>query len=417
MMMLCLNSENARRPEMARVEKAPVNFEQWMDQQWSSRKAKGPPCYKRLLKGRVHPFEPFERKWDLLMFLLVLYSAVADPYRASFMDLTPHWWDWCVDGFFYIDIVLCFQTGMVSRDASEVNFERRAVIRNYLTSWFAIDVIATFPFDTIIGATTDTRDSILRLLRMLRILRLLRAPRLIQRLTAHRGWAIDTGIIDFAKFSFYVLVVAHELACIFFLLPSVFETSCAPATVVAYLDGDLNGQCTPMGSWRENFILPPITDGDYVPAFTQFVWALYWAFSTITTIGYGDVTPVLVEEILFNILAETIGILIFAVLVDKVVLLSDVLDQDRLTNKKKNDMVQFMKTSDGFDDDFRQRILEYMTFRTGSSSLGAAASFDENHKRFNDLSPTLLAEMRCRIFRPILRKVSIFGATVRLATL
>ena len=69
-------------------------------------------------------FEPFERRWDLLMFLLVLYSAVADPYRASFMDLSPKWWDWCVDGFFYIDIVLCFHTGMVNHGASEVNFER-----------------------------------------------------------------------------------------------------------------------------------------------------------------------------------------------------------------------------------------------------------------------------------------------------
>lgn len=143
--------------------------------------------------------------------------------------------------------------------------------------------------------------------------------------------------------------------------------------------------------------------------FEQYSRALYWSMTTITTIGYGDVTPIRVGEILFTIMAEFIGILIFALLVDKVVQLSEVLDRDRESNHAKNEVVQFMQRSN-FEQDFRDRVLEYMNFRAASSSLGTASSFSEDDGRFKVLSPSLLAEMRCRIFRPILRKVKIFGA-------
>ena len=75
--------------------------------------------------------------------------------------------------------------------------------------------------------------------------------------------------------------------------------------------------CTPHNSWREEFI--PL---DQDSPFEQYSRALYWSMTTITTIGYGDVTPIRVGEILFTIMAEFIGILIFALLVDKVVQLS-----------------------------------------------------------------------------------------------
>ena len=64
--------------------------------------------------------------------------------------------------------------------------------------------------------------------RMVRLLRLLRAPRLINRLTEHRNWAIHSVYIDFAKFTIYVLMMAHALACFFFLWPALFVIECAP---------------------------------------------------------------------------------------------------------------------------------------------------------------------------------------------
>ena len=41
---------------------------------------------------------------------------------------------------------------------------------------------------------------------------------------------------------------------------------------------------------------------------------MYWAFTTMTTIGFGDVTPVSEPEVLVVILAELMGMIIFTFL-------------------------------------------------------------------------------------------------------
>ena len=51
--------------------------------------------------------------WDLFVLLLVVLSTLYEPYKAAFLPpKTPlTWWEWCVDGCFYFDILLNFCTG------------------------------------------------------------------------------------------------------------------------------------------------------------------------------------------------------------------------------------------------------------------------------------------------------------------
>ena len=116
------------------------------------------------------------------------------------------------------------------------------------------------------------------------------------------------------------------------------------------------------------------------------------------------------SEIIFTIFAEMFGMAFFALLVDHVVRLSDVLDDHRRErNERKNAVVQFMQQNN-LDDGFRQRVLEFMHFKATSSSR---RSFDGADPRFDGLSGALLDEMRVLIFRPILRKVKLFDTKVR----
>jgi voltage-gated potassium channel Kch len=44
----------------------------------------------------------------------------------------------------------------------------------------------------------------------------------------------------------------------------------------------------------------------------KYIASIYWAFTTFTTIGYGDITPSTVPEILFSTLSMVIGAAFFA---------------------------------------------------------------------------------------------------------
>jgi hypothetical protein len=51
--------------------------------------------------------------------------------------------------------------------------------------------------------------------------------------------------------------------------------------------------------------------GRTVPTSIKYLYSIYWSVTTVTTIGYGDVTPVTDLEVCFAILAEVIGMFIF----------------------------------------------------------------------------------------------------------
>jgi hypothetical protein len=49
-----------------------------------------------------------------------------------------------------------------------------------------------------------------------------------------------------------------------------------------------------------------------MPDHTKFIFAFYWIFEVITTVGYGDYTGATQGEYIFSILAEFIGLTFFS---------------------------------------------------------------------------------------------------------
>lgn len=393
----------------------PVSFRQYRDQMELLLKREGGSLPLRCIRGQMHPFEPSRVWWDGIIFLLLLYTSVWEPYKAAFLDIDSlSLWDVLVDAVFWVDIFLSFSTGYVTEDGLKVDFHRGSIVKQYCTrpNGFFVDLIATVPWDAVLRTfepALGMRKPTYRVTRMVRLLRLLRAPRLINRLTEHRNWAVHSVYVDFSKFTIYTVILAHALACIFFLWPALFVSDCSAlpnadpsddeAPTITAIADDTADDCTPLGSWRETEELQDKS------AWHSYVLAMYWSVTTITTIGFGDVTPVLQCEIIFTIFAEMFGMAFFALLVDQVVRLSDVLDNHRQEqNECKNQVIQFMNQN-GLDLDFRERVLDFMQFRATSASR---RSFDPNDPRFAHLSPAILDEMRMRVFRPILRAVALF---------
>ena len=177
-----------------------------------------PFCMDFLLYA-VRPDNQYRLMWDFFILILVIYSSVTGPYGSAFAgDQTMTWFSVFVDLCFWADMALSFWTGFDK--GFEVVMEKAPIVKNYLTSWFFIDLIATVDWGLLIATSGFESDSpLVRLLRLLKVLRLARASRLINRLTA--TWTLHTAYIEALKFFFYVFMVGHLLASFFYMWPTL----------------------------------------------------------------------------------------------------------------------------------------------------------------------------------------------------
>jgi len=115
----------------------------------------------------VHPEEHWKHTyWDAFVGVIILYSVVMVPMELAFDSISgqtddgssalQHLWgisyfDFTVDGIFFLDICMNFQTTVFSERHDAYIGVRKLIAYTYCTSvWFYVDILSFFPFDTII---------------------------------------------------------------------------------------------------------------------------------------------------------------------------------------------------------------------------------------------------------------------------
>ena len=140
--------------------------------------------------------------------------------------------------------------------------------------------------------------------------------------------------------------------------------------------------------------------------FQLWTQAFYWSLTTMTTIGYGDLSPQREEEMHFVLFAQVIGLAFFALLLTQINEINDAMteDEDRLNNEK-NQIVQFMKRH-SIDPAVINESMRFLNFRHGCLS---GNSFTDDDIRFAALSPGIRKMIKINMNFPMLRKVRLFG--------
>ncbi|ETO21443.1 potassium/sodium hyperpolarization-activated cyclic nucleotide-gated channel 3 [Reticulomyxa filosa] len=141
----------------------------------------------------IHPETLWRSYWDLFVLLLVCYNAVVVPVNLVF-DSSPFnifALELLFNAFFMVDIGLQFFTTfkydkgpMIGR----VEMSHPVIIKQYLRTWFIIDLMASLPIDLVVTWSTSSNASVtsfnylLRLLRGFKFMRILRMSRIWKRL-------------------------------------------------------------------------------------------------------------------------------------------------------------------------------------------------------------------------------------------
>ncbi|XP_056145773.1 potassium voltage-gated channel subfamily H member 7-like [Lampris incognitus] len=263
----------------------------------------------RIDKFTILHYSPFKAVWDWLILLLVIYTAILTPYSAAFLlndreeqkrrecgySCSPlNVVDLMVDIMFIIDILINFRTTYVNQNEEVVSHPAKIAI-HYFKGWFLIDMVAAIPFDLLIfGSGSDETTTLIGLLKTARLLRLVRVARKLDRYSEYGAAVLMLLMCIFA-------LIAHWLACIWYAIGNVEKP---------YLEhkiGWLDNLGVSIGK-RYNYSDP--SSGPSIK--DKYVTALYFTFSSLTSVGFGNVSPNTNSEKIFSICVMLIGSLMYA---------------------------------------------------------------------------------------------------------
>lgn len=320
----------------------------------------------------------FRTIWDLLILVLIVVSIIIIPVQFAFkhdVTLLGSVAVYAIDIFFLIDIFLNTKTSF--RIAGVEVSERPFLFKHYYKSNLKIDFIASFPFDAMFLFWPGLELEGISIVIWLRLFRLLRIQHffIILKRWQNHNW-VNPGYLRIIKFFAGIVFLTHLIACSW------------------YLSSFFSG--FPDKSW---VVLNGIELSDFS---TIYIRSLYWTVTTMTTIGYGDITPHLNYEYVFTIIIMITGASFYALIIGNIASLISTLDVQKATYWSKIDSVKLYMRYRGVPAEISERVRNYYEYRW-IHHRGL-----EEDKIFNDLPDPLRLEVMLQLTKGLLEKVPLF---------
>ena len=270
--------------------------------------------------GVIFPNEQWKLVWDFVLLAAIMYSCVVVPFRLGMnYNAEGNWWffEVFITIFFISDLVLTFRVAVAEGD--ELIIDRDVIRRIYMQFWFWIDAASSFPVELVEvvaalanvdgkggDASSQWQLKVLKLLRALRLLRLLRLLKVfklkIYLQIVEERLRFNMQYLQLVKMVAGILYLMHVFGCGWFYLHlSVYRKA-----------SEIEGKAD-----EEIFTWLTVYDGGdgvHANVWVQYLASVYWALMTLTTVGYGDITPQNDLERLYTLLCLLIGAIVFGFL-------------------------------------------------------------------------------------------------------
>ncbi len=291
--------------------------------------------------------------WSALVRLTTLYAAISIPIELAFkINLTSFGLsDWLISLVFFLDFAINFSKFKIEKRKKETReFEEQSWFQGLL---LFTDLLAAIPFSLFLPFPIF---KLFRLFKLVRVNYIFRTYRhiLIQ----------QAGIFTLLNFVFWIVIAINGLACGWHSLGS-----------------------------HEN-------EAGFI---TNYINALYWTITTLTAVGYGDITPADNYQKLYAIFVEVLGFGVIAFLIGAVA--SSLMRKDPATVRyqKNIDSLAALMHYRSLPGGLRNRILDFYKYMW-RKRLG----YDET-AFLQSLPDSLRTEVALHLKKEVIEKVSLFN--------
>lgn len=179
----------------------------------------------------IMPDNETKANWDLLITLVLMFTCMVTPYRIAFIESDNMNWkitNAVIDSLFLIDIILIFNSATQDEEFNVIT-NRKQLAKDYISSWFLIDLLAIVPFDYLIQGDGNDFNDIVRITRIGRMYKLVKLTRLLRvlkivkersKLFKYVQEFLKIGIgferLFFFVCSFFILI--HIVACVWVMV-------------------------------------------------------------------------------------------------------------------------------------------------------------------------------------------------------
>ncbi|TWW65752.1 Potassium voltage-gated channel subfamily H member 8 ELK1 [Takifugu flavidus] len=343
-------------------------------------------------------YSTFKAGWDWLILLATFYVAVTVPYNVCFIgdddDLTRSTTvsDIAVEILFIIDIVFNFRTTYVSK-SGQVIFDARQICIHYLTTWFIIDLVAALPFDLLYAFKVSV-VSVVHLLKTVRLLRLLRLLQKMDRYSQHSTVVLTLLMSMFA-------LLAHWMACIWYIIGKMEMEANSYNWDIGWLHE--------LGKRLESpyYIIGGVNGTNAGPSIRSvYIASLYFTLSSLTSVGFGNVSANTDAEKIFSVCVMLIGALMHALVFGNVTaIIQRMYSRWSQYHTRTKDLKDFIRVHH-LPQSLKQRMLEYFQ-TTWSVNNGI-----DSNELLKDFPDELRSDITMHLNKEIL-ELSLFASASR----
>ena len=293
--------------------------------------------------------------WNFLVLITTSFLAISIPLELEyhiFNDPLLNFFNYLAYLIYLLDILIGLNNAY--RPVTGKLTQNNQTKRDYIRKWLIVDVLALLPFHIIFNNP------------YLILLRLLKVPKVLSFMQRFRYLAIKySTTYTLTYFIFWLIHLSHWVSC----------------------------------GW-----LDLIKEDPNVDAYTNYIRALYWSVTTLTTVGFGDITPNLNNnaQMIYTMIVQIMGVGVYGYVIGNVAGLISKNDPAKIAYLDNIEKLRALIKSRSLPPELHRKLRDYFTYIWQNRLGYDEADFLEK------LPENLQHELNKHLKNEIVKKIDIF---------